>query len=97
MMRSTFSTTTIASSTTVPIARTRPSSVRVLREKPKMSMTPKVPIREMGTAMAGMRVALQLCRERNTTKITRKRASKRVLYTSWMDWDMYSVMSKGIM
>ena len=67
-----------------------------MRENPNMSITPKVPIRDIGTAMAGMRVALQLCRERNTTNITRKRASKRVLYTSWMDWEMYSVMSKGI-
>ncbi len=32
MLRSAFSTTTIASSTTMPIASTRPNSVRVLIE-----------------------------------------------------------------
>jgi hypothetical protein len=35
MLRSTFSTTTMASSTTMPIASTRPKSVRALIEKPK--------------------------------------------------------------
>ena len=34
MCRSTFSTTTIASSTTMPIASTRPNSVRLFSEKP---------------------------------------------------------------
>ena len=34
MLRSTFSTTTIASSTTMPIARTRPNSVSIFSEKP---------------------------------------------------------------
>ena len=35
MRRSTFSSTTIASSTTMPIASTMPNSVSVLIEKPK--------------------------------------------------------------
>ena len=34
ILRSTFSTTTIASSTTMPIASTRPNSDRLLSEKP---------------------------------------------------------------
>ena len=88
MMRSTFSTTTMASSTTRPMASTSPSRVRMLSEKPKMSMNPKVPMSEMGTATMGMTVARQLCKERNTTTITRKRASNSVLYTSWMDSEM---------
>ena len=54
----------------------------MLSEKPKMSITPKVPTSEMGTAMIGMSVARQLCRERNTTNTTSTRASSRVLYTS---------------
>ena len=37
MLRSTFSTTTMASSTTMPMASTRPNSVRVLIEKPNSS------------------------------------------------------------
>jgi hypothetical protein len=35
MLRSTFSTTTIASSTTMPMASTSPNSVSALIEKPK--------------------------------------------------------------
>ena len=57
---STFSTTTIASSTTVPIARTIPNKVSVLRLNPNTSITPNVPISDMGTAIAGMSVARQL-------------------------------------
>ena len=34
MLRSTFSTTTMASSTTMPMASTRPNSDRLLSEKP---------------------------------------------------------------
>ncbi len=39
MRRSTFSTTTMASSTTMPIASTRPNSDSVLMEKPNASST----------------------------------------------------------
>ena len=81
MIRSTFSTTTIASSTTIPIARIRPRRVIMFSENPKMSMTPKVPINEIGTAMAGTNVALTFCNERNTTRMTNISASNRVLYT----------------
>ena len=66
----------------MPMARISPSRVSMLSEKPKMSITPKVPTSEMGTAMIGMSVARQLCRERNTTNTTSTRASSRVLYTS---------------
>ena len=59
-------------------------------------MKPNVPIREMGTAMSGIRVALQLCSDRNTTNITSIRASNRVLYTSCIDSEIYVVMSNGI-
>ena len=41
MLRSTFSTTTMASSTTMPMASTRPNSVSMLSEKPKASSTAK--------------------------------------------------------
>ena len=76
MMRSTFSTTTIASSTTIPMARIRPSSVIMFSENPKTSITPKVPISEIGTI--GMSVARQFCNERKTTRITSSNASNRV-------------------
>jgi len=58
-----FSTTTMASSTTMPMARTRPKSVSVLMEKPNTLMTPKVPTRDTGMVRVGMRVARQSCRK----------------------------------
>ena len=56
MMRSTFSTTTIASSTTMPITSTMPNMVNTLIEKPSASSTAKVPINVTGTTMVGMMV-----------------------------------------
>jgi hypothetical protein len=46
--RSTFSTTTMASSTTNPIANTMPSMLTVLSEKPRTSITASVAIRWPG-------------------------------------------------
>ena len=56
MMRSTFSTTTIASSTTMPITSTMPNIVSTLIEKPSASSTPKVPSSAIGTTIVGMTV-----------------------------------------
>ena len=50
----------------------------MLSEKPNTSITPKVPMSEIGTATIGMSVARQLCNERNTTRITSSNASKSV-------------------
>ena len=61
--RSTFSTTTIASSTTRPIASTMPSRLSMLSEKPKTYMIASVAISETGMAMVGMIVVRQLCRK----------------------------------
>jgi hypothetical protein len=60
IQRSTFSTTTIASSTTMPIASTRPNKVRVLIENPSAHMTANVPMIDTGIASSGMIVARQL-------------------------------------
>src|SRR5258705_7764160 len=46
--RCTFSTTTIASSTTMPIANTSPNNESELRENPIRAITAKVPINETG-------------------------------------------------
>ena len=73
--RSTFSTTTMASSTTMPMASTRPKSERLLSEKPKASRKAKVPISETGMAMIGMIEARQVCRNSITTMTTRPTAS----------------------
>src|SRR5699024_1171089 len=54
MMRSTFSTTTMASSTNRPIASTSANMDNVLIDMPSTASTPKVPSNTTGTAMVGM-------------------------------------------
>eukprot|EP00659_Diplonema_papillatum_P015515 gene15515-biopygen15602 len=56
MIRSTFSTTTIASSTKMPMANTMPNMVSTLIEKPSNSIVAKVPISAMGTTSVGINV-----------------------------------------
>ena len=85
MMRSVFSTTTMASSTSRPMASTRPNMLKVLMEDPVAPMTAIVPSRTMGTAMAGMRVARQFCRKRNMMSDTSSTASMSVCATLLMD------------
>ena len=85
MWRSTFSTTTMASSTTMPIASTRPKSDSVLSEKPEISMTAKVPTSETGTATSGMIDARHVCRKSSTTTTTSAIASNSVMTTARME------------
>ena len=59
MLRSTFSTTTIASSTTKPMARTSPNKVIMLIENPNRDITANVPIIDTGIVITGMIVARQ--------------------------------------
>src|SRR3546814_18172403 len=73
--RSTFSTTTIASSTTMPIESTSPNSDSVFSEKPNTYMTANVPTNETGTATSGMIDARQVWRKRNTKMTTSRVAS----------------------
>ena len=54
-----FSTTTMASSTTMPIASTRPNRERLFSEKPKAAITAQDPIRETGMATIGITAARQ--------------------------------------
>ncbi len=82
MFRSTFSTTTMASSTTIPMARTSPNNDSVLIEKPNASRTANVPTTETGTATSGMIEARQVCRNSTTTMTTSRIASNSVLATS---------------
>ncbi len=65
-----FSITTIASSTTKPVAIVSAISVRLLIEKPARYMTPKVPTSDSGTATLGMNVAGRLRRKRKITITT---------------------------
>ena len=74
----TASTTTIASSTTIPMASTRPKRVRVLSENPNRGKKMNVPISDTGMVSRGMRVARKFWRKTSTTRATRITASKRV-------------------
>src|SRR3984893_18039018 len=85
MLRSTFSTTTMASSTTMPMAKTSPNNDRLFKLNPRAAMTANVPMSDTGTAIMGMMVARQFCRNTKTTIRTRMIASNSVLYTSWID------------
>ena len=93
MLCCTASTTTMASSTTRPIASTNPKSERVLIVKPSRGKTMKVPINDTGTVINGIRVARQLCRKRYTTRVTSTTATTRVLTISLRPWVTGSVVS----
>src|SRR3546814_683877 len=81
----TASTTTMASSTTMPMANTNASMVRLLIEKPNRLKKINVPTMDTGIANTGINVARQLCRKINTTSVTRMSASMRVANTALMD------------
>ena len=85
MLRSTFSPTTIASSTTMPTASTRPTSDRLLSEMPAAASRVKVPISDPGIATTGISEARQVCRNRMTTPTTSRIATKIVCTTSRTD------------
>ena len=73
----TASTTTIASSTTMPIASTKPNSVSVFTEKPNSTKNEKVPMIDTGMASTGINVARQSCRNKKITKTTNNNAINR--------------------
>ncbi len=77
--RKMFSSTTIASSTTRPMASTRASSVSVLTVKPAAAIRPKAPIRLTGIVTNGMIEARSVRRNRNTTIATSTTASAMVV------------------
>ncbi len=82
IFRSMFSTTTMASSTTMPVANTRPNSVSELIENPSSSNAAIVPMIATGTATSGTIVARQVWRKTTTTNTTSKTASNRVWTTA---------------
>ena len=96
MCRSTFSTTTMASSTTIPIASTSPNSDRLLMEKPKAVMAANVPMSDTGTDSSGISDARQFCRNSTTTNTTRRMAMIRVSTTARMDSRMKAEVSYAI-
>src|SRR3954462_14915319 len=70
MCRCVFSSTTIASSTTKPVATVSAISDRLLMLKPARYMTEKVPISDTGTATAGMTAARTLRRKNSINNLS---------------------------
>ena len=91
--RSTFSTITIASSTTRPTESTMASRVSRLMVKPAACMMKTAPMSEIGIATTGMITDRTEPRKRKITTITISRVSVRVLSTSPMESRMYTVES----
>ena len=87
-----FSITTIASSTTMPVARMIPKSVSVLIEKPISFTNANAPMSETGMVMAGMSVLRHVCRKTKITSTTRMIASTSVFSTSAIDASTTSVV-----
>src|SRR5664279_642985 len=93
--RWTFSMTTMASSTTRPVARVMPNSVKELIENPKSLMKANVPMSETGIVTAGMMVARQSSKNRKITMMTMTIASARVVRTSRIESPTTVVVSKA--
>jgi hypothetical protein len=96
MCCSTASTTTIASSTTRPMASTRPKSESVLIENPSSGKIMNEPTSATGTASSGMSVARKPCRKTNTTRTTRSSASTSVFVISRIPAVTASVVSSAV-
>ena len=79
MCRKMFSSTTMESSTTRPMASTSDSSVRVLTLKPARAMSENTPIKLTGIVISGMIEARSVRRNKNTTRATSATASAVVL------------------
>ena len=93
--RSTFSTITIASSTTSPTDNTIASSVRRLIVNPAASIRKTAPTSEIGIATMGMSTDRNDPRNRKMTTITISSVSDNVLRTSLIASLMYAVESYG--
>ncbi|MGY3360645.1 hypothetical protein ACVWZK_007308 [Bradyrhizobium sp. GM0.4] len=82
-----FSTTTMASSTTRPIASTIASRVNRLKLKPSASISVQTPIIDNGMVTTGMMTERNDARNRKITTITMITASPSVFSTSSIeDW-----------
>src|SRR6185436_20079798 len=92
--RSTFSTTTIASSTTSPTDNTIASGVKRLRLKPNANMNVAAPTSETGIATSGTSAVRTEPMKRNTTNATIRIVSDNVLLISVSAFRMNIVPSQ---
>src|SRR5579871_315799 len=85
----------IASSTTIPIASTKPNMVSVLMVKPSGIKKINVPKIETGIASTGINVERKFCRNKNTTIATRPSVFNKVPTTSAIETFTTVTDSKG--
>ena len=83
-----FSTSTIASSTSSPMATASPPSVIVLIDIPNHLKTRPVTTIERGMAVSVMKVVRKLRRNRNNTITTRMPPSRSASMTFWIERSM---------
>src|SRR6185503_1720047 len=95
MLCCTASTTMMASSTTIPMASTKPNMVSVLMVKPNGIKKQKAAKIETGIAKMGMMVDRQFCRKIKTTNATNASALSKVPITSCMETVMMVTDSNG--
>ena len=88
-----FSSTTMVSSTTKPVAIVRAIRERLFSEKSARYMTVNVPTSETGTEIAEIAVARPFRRNRNTTRMTRAIEMTSVVSTSESELRMVGVLS----
>ena len=90
-----FSSTTMASSTTKPVATVSAIRLRLFRLKSSRYITPNVPSRDTTVATAGMRVARALRKNALTTSTTSAREISSVTSISCSDERMETVLSEA--
>ena len=91
--RSTFSTTIMAASTTIPMARIRPNMEMIVTLMPANLKTANVPIRDTGMVTTVIIVVRQLCRKNSDTVETINTASIRVSITPARAAEIKAVVS----
>ena len=94
---STSSTTTIASSTTIPIANTKANNEIVFAETPKILIPTNAPIKETGIASVGIIVALKVPKKKYVTNTINKKASKIVWKISLKESSTNSALLKTVL
>ena len=93
MWRKMFSSMTMASSTTRPIASTIASSVSVLIVKPNTYISANAPTSDTGIVTIGMIVARRLRRKKKITSTTSRIASPMVVNTDLIERSMNTEVS----
>ena len=88
-----FSSMTMASSTTRPIARTNARRVSVFTLKPASDIRANVPMRDTGIVTSGMSDARKVRKNTNMTNATSSDASKIVVYTALIERSMNTELS----